>query len=180
MARRISRSLPYRARRPLVVFGLVLLVALLRFLDAEHQQRPIPEDLPEGDYLVERVVDGDTLVLEVGARVRLIGADTPETVQPNHPVESFGPAATAFTEQFIADARGQVHLRMDRERKDRFDRFLAYVYAGDRMLNEELIRTGLAVARTEFNYSESMKRRFREAEAEAKAARRGLWSSTSR
>lgn len=176
MARRISRSLRYRVRRPVVVAGLILLLVLLRLLALGDRHSPSSEDLPEGVYRVERVVDGDTLVLVGGARVRLIGADTPETVKPNHPVEPFGPEATEFTKRFVSDAAGQVRLQMDKERKDRFDRFLAYVFSGDRMLNEELIRAGLATARTEFNYSRAMKRRFRQAEDEAKAGRLGLWS----
>lgn len=180
MARRISRSLRYRARRPLVVVGLILLLLFLRFLASDVSQPPLPQSLSEGTYRVQRVVDGDTLVLEGGARVRLIGADTPETVKPDHPVEPFGPEAARYTEQFIADARGEVRLQMDRERKDRFDRFLAYVFAGDRMLNEELIREGLATARTEFNYSPSIKRRFRQAEDEARSAGRGIWSPGAR
>lgn len=176
MARRISRSLPYRIRRPLAAVGLVLLIAALRLLTVDVAESPQSDTLPEGSYRVERVVDGDTLIVEGGAPVRLIGADTPETVQPDHPVEPFGREATHYTQQFIADAQGQVRLQMDRERKDRFDRFLAYVFVGDRMLNEELIREGLASARTGFNYSESMKRRFRRAEDEARSARRGIWS----
>ncbi len=176
MARRISRSLPYRVRRPFVVGGLVLLAAILRLLASGDSQSPGPESLSEGLHRVERVVDGDTLVLESGARVRLIGADTPETVKPNHPVEPYGPEATQFTKQFVEDAGREVRLQLDRERKDRFDRFLAYVFVGDRMLNEELIRAGLAKARTEFNYSPTMKRRFRKAEEEAKSAGRGIWS----
>jgi micrococcal nuclease len=177
MARRILRSWRYRVRRPAVVAGLILLLALLRLLASDSRRSPGPDDLPEGFYRVERVVDGDTLVLVGGARVRLIGADTPETVKPNHPVEPFGPEATEFTKRFVSDAAGEVQLQMDKERKDRFDRFLAYVFSGDRMLNEELIQAGLATARTEFNYSRSMKRRFRQAEVEAKAAGRGIWST---
>lgn len=122
------------------------------------------------------MVDGDTILLTNGARVRLIGADTPETVRPEADVEAFGPEAASFTERFVEDAGGKVYLRFDRERKDRFDRFLAYVFDGERMLNEELVRSGLARARTEFNYSETVKRCLRQAEAEAKAQRLGIWS----
>lgn len=179
MATRIHRSLRYRVRRPLVIAALFLLVALLRLLASDGGHSAGPEGLSEGNYRVERVVDGDTLVLDGGARVRLIGADTPETVKPNHPVEPFGPEATAFTKRFVADAGMVVRLQMDRERKDRFDRFLAYVFDGNRMLNEELIRAGLASARTDFNYSSTMKRRFRKAEEEARSAGRGIWSRKS-
>lgn len=177
MARRITRPLRYRARRPLALVGLFLVIALLRFWASDHRPLSPPEGLEEGRHRVRRVVDGDTLLLESGARVRLIGADTPETVKPNHPVEPYGPEATEFTKQQVRSAGGEVRLQMDREQKDRFGRFLAYVFVGDQMLNEELIRRGLATARTEFNYSSSMKRRFRRAEEEARLAGRGIWSS---
>lgn len=177
MAKPPTRRWHYRTRRPLVVAGLILLVALARLLAPDGRRSAGPEVLREGVYRVERVVDGDTLLLENGARIRLIGADTPETVKPDHPVEPFGPEAAAFTEQFVEEGGGEVRLQMDRRRKDRFDRFLAYVFVGGRMLNEELIRSGLATARTEFEYSRTMKRRFREAEAEAKAGGRGIWST---
>ena len=177
MAKRIARPLRYRVRRPLALVGLFLVIALLRFWASDHRPLSPPESLEEGTHRVRRVVDGDTLLLESGARVRLIGADTPETVKPNHPVELFGPEATLFTERRIRSAGGEVRLQMDRERKDRFGRFLAYVFVDDQMLNEELIRQGLATAQTEFNYSSSMKRRFRQAEGEARLAGRGIWGS---
>ncbi|MHB8899755.1 MAG: thermonuclease family protein [Thermoguttaceae bacterium] len=179
MARKFSRSLTSQIRRPLAVVGLLLLFVLLRVLAPGLWPPPPPEPLPESTYRVQRVVDGDTLLLEDGVRVRLIGADTPETVKPGQPVEPFGPEATRYTRQFVDDAGGLVRLRMDRERTDRYERLLAYVLAGDRMLNEELIRQGLARARTEFNYSPAMKRRFHLAEDEAKSAGRGIWSSNS-
>jgi len=142
-----------------------------------HAARPFsPESLREGTYRVERVVDGDTLLLSNGAWVRLIGADTPETVKPDHPVEPFGREATEFTRRFIEEGGGRVRLQFDRERVDPHHRFLAYVFVGDRMLNEELIRAGLATAETRFRYSPSMKTRFRRAEEAAQGAKRGIWS----
>jgi micrococcal nuclease len=155
---------------------VVLLIVLLAILRAwqEAQQAPAPAALSEGMHTVERVVDGDTLLLTNKARVRLQGVDTPETVQPNHPVEPWGPESSEFTREFIGD--GRVRLRFDLERKDRYGRFLAYVYKGERMLNEELLRAGLARARLEYRYSDTMKRRFREAEQEARDAGRGIWS----
>lgn len=136
--------------------------------------RPTAESLAEGIYQVERVVDGDTLLLSNGCRVRLIGADTPETVKPEHPVEPWGPEATQFTREFVD--RGEVRLQLDRQRTDKYDRVLAYVWVGKRMLNEELIRAGLARAEAQYHYSAAMKDRFLAAEMEARAARRGIWS----
>ena len=157
---------------------LLLIVALLMFRLWEECSRPPapPEALAEGTYLVERVVDGDRLLLANQARIRLLGPDTPETVKPRAPKEPFGDEATEFTRQFVDDCHGFVRLEFDRERVDRYGRFLAYVWAGDRMLNEELIRAGLATAETGFRYSASRKTLFTRAEDEAKAAGRGIWS----
>ena len=65
---------------------------------------------PEGQPQVQRVVDGDTLVLTDGTKIRLIGADTPETVKPHHEVERFGPEASEFTRKFVARHGGGVFL----------------------------------------------------------------------
>jgi micrococcal nuclease len=120
-----------RRRVPLAAAAAVLLALVWRYFNATPEP---PEVLAEGLYDVQRVVDGDTLLLANHARVRLIGADTPETVKPNHPVEPWGPEASEFSRQFVAGR--QVRLELDRERLDKFGRILAYVWVGDRMLNE--------------------------------------------
>ena len=70
----------------------------------------------------------------------LMGVDTPETVKEDTPVQPWGPEATQFTREFVGDGNSDVRLQFDRERTDRFGRYLAYVWVGDRMLNEELLR----------------------------------------
>ena len=69
---------------------------------------------------VVRVVDGDTLLLDRNERVRLIGVDTPETVDPRRPVERFGKEASAFTKRMVEGKR--VRLEFDQDRRDRFGR----------------------------------------------------------
>ena len=171
-SRRSSSSLSPRSRRATVVVIVVVLIALLRWWNPGLDG---PPPVLEADvYRVERVVDGDTLLLTNRARVRLIGADTPETVRPDHPPEPWGEEATAFTKEFVSG--GEVRLQFDGPRRDKYDRFLAHVWVGDRSLSEELIRAGLARATTRFQYSASMKSRFRRAEEEARAAGRGIWS----
>jgi micrococcal nuclease len=157
---------------------LILLLALAAVLLRWRQERAAPhapESLAEGEYQLDRVVDGDTLLLTNGARVRLIGVDTPETKKPDHPVEPWGPEATQFSQVFLAG--GRLRLTFDRERVDRYGRFLAYAWVGERLLNEELIRAGLGRAVLTYPYSSSMKTRFRRAEEEARAKRRGIWSA---
>ena len=129
------------------------------------------------------MTDGDTLRLTNGARVRLIGIDTPETqVSPRSGGDDqpFALDAKSFTRR--ATESGSVRLEFDKERIDRYGRFLAYVWYLDReseqelLLNEELVRAGLARARLGYSYSDAMKRRFRAAEFEARQARRGIWA----
>lgn len=168
------RHLPRRFRRRAIV---LLAVAVLVGLQAWRSCRslPAPQSLAEGIHAVDRVVDGDTLLLAGGQRIRLIGVDTPETVKPDHPIEPWGPEAAEFTRQFVA-AR-PVRLSFDRERLDRFDRYLAYAWVDERLLNEELLRAGLARWEPGYHYSQAMKTRFRRAQQEAQNARRGLWSA---
>jgi micrococcal nuclease len=152
---------------------LLALVAAARYWTAPPPLEA-PSPLAEGTHVVERVVDGDTILFAPHVRVRLIGVDAPETVKPDHPVEPFGPEASQFTRHFVSG--GTARLAFDRERVDRFGRYLAYVWVDDRMLNEELLRQGLARYEPNFHYSDAMKRRFRKAEQEAKREHLGIWS----
>ena len=125
-----------------------------------------------GAQLVERVVDGDTIVVRGVGRVRLIGVDTPETVSPGRPVEFYGREASAFTKRLLDGRR--VRLEYDRERTDRYGRTLAYVHLADgTFANAEIIRRGYGHAYTRFPFRHLD--RFRRLEREARAAGRGLW-----
>jgi micrococcal nuclease len=160
-----------------LAWWLACLVIIAWRIIATGDESAAPESLDEGLHRVRRVVDGDTLLLESGARVRLQGIDAPESVRPDSPVQPWGPEASAFTKEFIADAGQQVRLTFSLERKDRHDRFLAFVWNGDVLLNEELVRAGLAHARLDYRYSGPMKRRLAAAEKAARAEKRGIWSA---
>lgn len=138
---------------------------------------PISREVGEQAY-VARVVDGDTLLLRDGRRVRLLGVDTPETKKENTPVQPWGPEAAAYTKQRCE--RQTVRLVGDREKTDRFGRHLAYVYVGDFFLNEALIRNGFSKAQLQYPYRSEMKQVFRAAEADARENRRGIWSGHTR
>jgi micrococcal nuclease len=165
----------WHEHRGAALWFVLFLLAIWRAYSAAAPASP--EQLEEGIHEVRRAVDGDTLLLASGARVRLQGVNTPETVKPDHPVEAWGPEASQFTKDFIEKAGHRVQLSFSLERKDRYDRFLAFVWNGDVMLNEELVRAGLAYARRDYRYSEAMKRRFTQAQDEARRAGRGIWSA---
>lgn len=102
--------------------------------------------LPAGlDTTVERVVDGDTLVVAGGHRVRLIGVDTPETKDPRKPVQCFGQEASAYVSSLLGEGEG-VRLVGDTEERDVYGRTLAYVYrlADGLFVNAALVREGYA------------------------------------
>jgi endonuclease YncB( thermonuclease family) len=177
MSRRISGLVARRGfrrhRRALIIVVALAALSLARLWQTPH--RP-PEALSEGAYRVQRVVDGDTLLLDNRAYVRLVGVDAPEMARSGQHPEPFAPEASEFARRFVEQQDRIVRLRFDRERVDKYGRFLAYVSVGDRMLNEELVRAGLATAETGYRYAPAMKNRFQRAEEEAKAAGRGIWS----
>jgi len=123
-------------------------------------------------YKVKRVIDGDTLLLINGERVRLIGVDTPETKHPQKPVQYFGREAYLFTKEMV-DGK-EARFEFDRQKRDRYGRLLAYVYLLDgTFLNAEIIKQGYGFAYTRFPFK--YMEEFRRYEREARDKRKGLW-----
>lgn len=122
-----------------------------------------------------RAVDGDTILLQGGERVRLIGVDTPELHHPVKPVQYFAKEARDFVQRRAA--RQRVWLEYDQTRRDRYGRTLAYVFLADStLLNLELIEKGYGFAYTKFPFRSDYMARFRRAESEARRTDRGLWA----
>jgi micrococcal nuclease len=155
---------------------LVLVVVALVLLDAcaHDATRTAAGD---GSTRVERVVDGDTIRVTGHERVRLIGIDTPETVDPRRPVQCFGREASARTKPLLPVGT-PVRLVYDVDRYDRYGRTLAYVYrARDGLfVNASLVRDGYAVAYTvppDVAHADDFVR----FERLARSTTRGLWRS---
>lgn len=126
---------------------------------------------------VIRAVDGDTLEVALDGRhedVRLIGVDTPETVDPDAAVQCFGPRASRFQHRLVEGRR--VRLVFGVERRDAYGRLLAYAYIGHRFINAELVRRGLARTLT-IPPNDRYAARFRRLELAAARAGRGLWGA---
>ncbi len=155
---------------------LLLLAAALLLRPWESWDGWWADDPPaSATVLVTRVVDGDTVEVRLeGAEedVRYIGVDTPETVKPDEPVQCFGPQASAFNHRLVEGRR--VRLVFGEERRDVYGRLLAYVYLGDRFVNAELIRRGLARTLT-IPPNDRFAARFKRLEMAAARAGRGLW-----
>ena len=140
------------------------------------------ESLPVGDWepnaTVERVVDGDTLIAEIGGRsesIRLIGIDTPESVARSRPVECYGTEAALRLQELLPPGTAVTLLR-DAEGRDAYDRLLGYVVRSSDglFINLELIASGYAVT-LNFPPNDQFADALALAESEAMTARRGLW-----
>lgn len=127
--------------------------------------------------VVLRVLDGDTIEVRVDGRVevvRLLGVDTPETHHPTKPVQCYGPEAAAYTEMRLLGRR--VTLEDDVERRDLYDRRLAYVSIDGERFNDELLREGYARLLV-IPPNGAHARAMLAAELDAQRVGRGLWGA---
>ena len=139
---------------------------------------PVAPGLPRGvDVAVERVIDGDTIVVSGHRHVRLIGVDTPETKDPRRPVGCYGKEASRFTTSLLP-AGTAVRLVGDIEQDDQYGRLLAYVYrrADGLFVNAELVHRGYAVVLT-IPPNVAHTDEFVALAADARVAGWGLWSA---
>src|SRR5262245_13534881 len=127
---------------------------------------------------VLRVVDGDTLQVRIDGRsekVRLIGVDTPESVDPRRPVQFFGKEAAAFTRGLASGKRVTLRAEDGTPGRDKYNRLLRYVFLPDgRLLNAEIIRLGYGHAYLRYPFSRMEE--FRSHERSARAGHLGLWA----
>lgn len=155
----------------------ILLLALVA-LAACGRGGGAPGDPATGE--VTKVTDGDTIHVAIGGHdetVRLIGIDTPESVDPRSPVECFGEEASAHLAELLP-VGADVRLVRDVEARDRYDRLLAYVYraSDDLFVNLAMARDGYAAQAT-FPPNVAHVDEVGAAVAEAREAGRGLWSA---
>ncbi len=167
-------------RRRTAKWSLALLALLAAFIAGRqsspipphHSTAPVPPPIkPPTEFtaLCTRVIDGDTIVIDGGERVRYIGMDTPET-------EGDEPGAEAATEANRELVEGRtVRLVLDVEHRDQYGRLLAYVYVDGVFVNADLVRQGLAQIAT---YPPNVRHEaeFLRLQQEAREARRGIWA----
>jgi len=169
---------------------LALLVAILSLIYPFYADSTSISDVHQKcEYqIVSRVIDGDTFELSDGRRVRLLGVDTPETVDHREDVEWFGREAAKKLKEWISGK--MVCLKKDRDKTQDIDahgRLLRYVWItkGDSFVhpvryeisngvNAELIKQGYGFAYT--NYPFQYLEKFRKYETDAKRNNRGLWN----
>ncbi|HPT63507.1 MAG TPA: thermonuclease family protein [Candidatus Atribacteria bacterium] len=145
------------------LYYLIIILFLFFYFQSEKK----------GAYLVARVIDGDTIELSNGEKVRYIGIDTPELHHPQKEVEYYAREAYEANCRLVEGKR--VRLELDVEERDRYGRILAYVYVDDLMVNEWLVANGYAHVAT-FPPNVKYAERFLQLEREARQAKIGLWA----
>lgn len=121
---------------------------------------------------VAYVIDGDTIELTDGRRVRYIGIDAPEIIHEDKSTECFGIEAKEENSTLVQGKK--VRLESDFSETDNYGRLLRYVYVSDTLVNKGLVQGGFARA---WNVppDEKYKDALFISQQEAKEARRGLW-----
>lgn len=130
-------------------------------------------------YPVTKVVDGDTIDVNIEGkieRLRLIGIDTPETVDPRKPVQCFGREASNKAKELLEGKKVRLESDETQDNRDKYDRLLRYVYLEDgTSYNKLIIMEGYAHEYT-YNIPYKYQSEYKQAQKEAEVAQRGLWS----
>ena len=179
-----SITLPPRRRRHAVAVVVVALAAVAVVCERAGRG-PVQGDdqsrYHDRTFRVARVVDGDTIDIEIPdrdrpfTRIRLWGVDAPEVGRGRHTGAHFAAEATAFADQILAGRNVHVVLSPKRTR-GKYGRLLAYVYLerGGAMFNEMLLEEGFAYADLRFDHH--YYNQFKAIEKRARKTGRGLWA----
>jgi len=182
-----------------VISLIILLSLLLSFCLADDEPvtiyytddwkltLPLGQSHNYADVYVKRVIDGDTIQLETGERVRLVGIDTPEMHESNklyrdsrtsgedtRTIQALGRRSYEFTKKLVEGQR--VSLEFDIEKYDKYKRLLAYVYLkkDGTFLNAKIVEEGYASLMSippNVKYADLFLKLYRQ----ARKNQRGLW-----
>lgn len=129
-------------------------------------------------YAVLRIIDGDTIVVKINGKeekVRLIGLDTPEMVDPRKTVECFGKEASEEAKRILAENFVRLETDPSQNIRDKYGRLLAYVFLNDGTnFNKTMIENGYGYEYT-YDVPYKYQKEFQSAEKSAKANKKGLW-----
>ena len=132
------------------------------------------------EFRVQKVVDGDTIeILKYGRteKVRLIGIDTPETLDPRKPVQCYGKEASNNTKHLLEGQMVKIETDPLVGERDKYNRILAYVWLdNNKLINLELISNGYAHEYTYRSQPYKYQSQFKSAEKSAQSSNLGFWS----
>lgn len=129
-------------------------------------------------YEVVRVIDGDTIEIKSDSgiqKVRMIGIDTPEKNHPSKPVECFAKEASDHLSQLISGKSVSVEADASQDTRDKYNRYLYYIFLNEQNINQQMISDGYAYEYT-YNTPYKYQNDFKKAQISASEADKGLWS----
>ena len=182
----------------ILIIGIILIIASVfanNFLSNQPSQKYIPKQTktaqtkpnnsnnpnqnPEKQKIL-RVIDGDTLELEDGSRVRFLNMDTPETVKKDTAIMCYGKEASNYTKSRLSDK--VVNLTIDKEGTDQYGRQLRFVFLDgvdttkiENSFNAEMVKKGFARARM-YSPNTTYRKDFEEYQKQAQAQKLGVWN----
>lgn len=163
-----------------LIFPIFLPIIATFFLFSKPESNKISNIIPttvvsnHNGVIVKivKVIDGDTVETETGQKVRYIGINTPEMKDSRGEVQCFSGQALEKNRELVEGK--SVELEKDISETDVYGRLLRYVWIGDRLINEELVREGYAHSATfppDIKYQE----RFIQAARLAQSENKGFW-----
>lgn len=191
----VKTGLKFNPKSPSTVFALLLVIAIavipiiitnLSTVDLKSITNTSTTGNVIGAstelYNVQKVVDGDTIDIDYKGSIktiRLIGINTPETVDPRKPVECFGKEASNKAKELITGKKVRIESDPDNDALDKYGRMLDFIWLEDgTFINDKMVRDGYAYEYTYNNQYYKYQKQFREAQAEAKQNNRGLWNAS--
>lgn len=171
-----------RTKTVLTKKNITLIATLIAALITYFYREPVQElvtnapQVAASDYTVTEVSDGDTIKVKMGDKtetIRFIGVDTPETKDPRKAVQCFGKQASDFTKNLLLNKQVRLESDPNDSDRDKYKRLLRYVYLGETLVNQELIKQGYAFTYVVFPFTKMDD--FRASEQEARSNNRGLW-----
>lgn len=126
------------------------------------------------EVVVSETIDGDTVKLSDGNKVRILGIDTPETVDPRKAVQCFGKEASAKMKELVSGKKVILLVDSSQGDKDKYGRLLRYIYLDNVDIGAAMIQEGYAYAY--LKYPTSKTEEYKVLEAQAREGKKGLWA----
>ncbi len=161
---------------------IIVIFVLTVYLSTQTNQkyiRKIPNIDPVAGYKVTKILDGDTIQVKIGKEIytiRMLGIDTPETVDPRKKPQCYGKEASDKTKELLTGYSVTIKTDSTQNILDKFGRILAYIDREDGLsINQYLLENGYA---REYTYSKKYEKQnaFKILETNAKEEKKGLWS----
>ncbi len=143
------------------------------------EQTSEPIDVNSTTYPVTTVVDGDTIKVEINGKietVRIVGINTPETVDPRRPIECFGAQASQKLRELLIGKKVSLQTDITQSDRDRYGRLLRFIFLESEDVGLKMLREGFAVESLYSSTPHKYRVLYLQAQKEAQESKKGLWA----